>query len=186
MRTWSRTTPVTIASDDVTFSGVTGDVAVVAQDVAVRGTGEMSGATATVSLDESQLQTLLATVEGFPSDTVGLAAPNVTMSMDLQLFGVAIPVGVALTPTASEGQIVLSPASLQLGGAEVTAAALQDQFGGLADAVLRDWNVCVAQYLPAGVVLTGVVVEGDVLVAEFDVDGAIATDPALQQNGSCA
>ena len=177
---------LTIASDDVTFSGVTGDVAVVAQDVAVRGTGEMSGATATVSLDESQLQTLLATVEGFPSDTVGLAGPNVTMSMDLQLFGVAIPVGVALTPTASEGQIVLSPASLQLGGAEVTAAALQDQFGGLADAVLRDWNVCVAQYLPAGVVLTGVVVEGDVLVADFDVDGAIATDPALQQNGSCA
>ncbi len=96
------------------------------------------------------------------------------------------PIGVALTPTASEGQIVLSPASLQLGGAEVTAAALQDQFGGLADAVLRDWNVCIAQYLPAGVVLTGVEVEGDVLVADFDVDGAIATDPALQQNGSCA
>jgi hypothetical protein len=177
---------LTIASDDVTFSGVTGDVTVTAQDVAVRGTGEMSGATATVSLDESQLQTLLATVEGFPSDTVGLAGPNVTMSVDLQLFGVAIPVGVALTPTASEGQIILSPASLQLGGTEVTADALRDQFGGLADAVLRDWNVCIAQYLPAGVVMTGVEVEGDVLVTDFDVDGAIATDPALRENGSCA
>lgn len=177
---------LTIASDDVTLGAVTGDVTVTAQDVAVRGTGEMSGATATVSLDESQLQTLLATVEGFPSDTVGLAAPNVTMSLDLQLFGVAIPVAVALTPTAAEGQIVLSPASLQLGGSEVTADALRDQFGRVADAVLRDWNVCIAGYLPSGVMLTGVEVDGDVVVADFDVDGAIATDPALQENGSCA
>ena len=177
---------LTIASDDVTFGGVSGDVSVTAHDVAVRGTGEMSGATATVSFDEAQLRTLLASVEGFPSDTVGLAAPNVTMSLDLQLFGVAIPVGVALTPSAAEGQIVLSPASLQLGGSEVTADALREQFGGLADAVLRDWNICIAQYLPAGVTLTGVEVDGDLLVADFGVDGSIATDPALQQNGTCA
>jgi hypothetical protein len=177
---------LTIASDDVTFGGVSGDVSVTAHDVAVRGTGEMSGATATVSFDEAQLRTLLASVEGFPSDTVGLAAPNVTMSLDLQLFGVAIPIGVALTPSAAEGQIVLSPASLQLGGSEVTADALREQFGGLADAVLRDWNICIAQYLPAGVTLTGVEVDDDLLVADFDVDGAIATDPALQANGTCS
>ena len=108
------------------------------------------------------------------------------MSIDLQLFGVAIPVGVALTPAASEGQIVLSPAALTLGESEVTADALRAQFGGLADAVLRDWNVCIAQYLPSGVTLTGVEVDGALLVADFDVDGAIATDPALQQNGTCA
>ena len=177
---------LTIASDDVSLGGVSGDVTVTAHDVAVRGTGEMSGATATVSLDQAQLRTLLSTVEGFPADTVGLDAPNVTMSIDLQLFGVAIPVGVALTPSAAQGQIVLTPASLQLGGAEVTADALREQFGRLADAVLRDWDVCIAQYLPAGVTLTGVEVVGDVLVADFDVDGAIATDPALQENGTCA
>ena len=57
---------------------------------------------------------------------------------------------------------------------------------GAADTVLRDWDVCVAQYLPAGVTLTAVAVEGDQLVADFDVDGAIATDPALRENGTCA
>jgi len=177
---------ITIASDDVTFDGITGDVAVTAHDVAVRGRGEMSGATATVTLDAAQLRTLLASVEGFPADTVGLAAPNITMSMDLQLFGVEIPVGVALTPSAAAGDIVLTPVSLQLGGAEVTAEALRKQFGGLADTVLRDWNVCIAQYLPAGVTLTAVQVTGDVLVADFDVDGGIATDPSLRQKGTCA
>jgi hypothetical protein len=177
---------LTISSDDVAFNGVTGDVTVTAHDVAVRGTGEMSGATGTVTLDEAQLQALLSTVEGFPADTVGLQAPDVTMSMELSLFGVGIPVGVALTPSASEGDIVLAPTALQLGDSEVTADALRNQFGGLADTVLRDWNVCIAQYLPAGVTLTGVEVQGDQLVADFDVDGAIATDPALQQNGVCA
>ncbi|WP_203580466.1 LmeA family phospholipid-binding protein [Microbacterium hibisci] len=177
---------LTIASDDVSFGGVTGDVTVTAEDVAVRGTGEMSGATATVSLDEAQLQTLLATVEDFPADSVALAAPNVTMSRDLELFGVAIPVGVALTPSAAAGDIVLTPVSLRLGDSEVTADALREQFGAVTDTVLRDWDVCVAQYLPAGVTLTGVAVQDDVLVADFDVDGAIATDPALQETGTCA
>ncbi|HKP07159.1 MAG TPA: DUF2993 domain-containing protein [Microbacterium sp.] len=176
---------LTIASDDVTFEGVTGDVTVTAHDVAVRGTGEMSGATATVSLDEAQLRTLLSTVDGFPADTVGLAAPNVTMSLDLQLFGVAVPVGVALAPSAADGSIVLTPAALRLGESEVTADALRSQFGGVADVVLRDWDVCIAQYLPSGVTLTSVDVTGDLLVAGFDVAGAIATDPALQQNGTC-
>jgi len=177
---------ITIASDDVTFGGFTGDVAVTAHDVAVRGTGEMSGATARVTLDQAQLRTLLSGVEGFPADTVGLAAPDVTMSIDLELFGAAIPVGVSLTPSAAEGDIVLSPASLHLGEGAITADELRSRFGRLADSVLRDWDVCIAQHLPSGVTLTGVEVTGDVLVADFDVDGAIATDPALRANGTCA
>ena len=108
-----------------------------------------------------------------------------TMSMQLQLFGVGVPVGVALTPSAVDGDIVLTPASIQLAGTEVGADALRDQFGQVADLVLRDWTVCVAQYLPAGVTLTGVAVDGDVLVADFDVDGRITTDPALRENGTC-
>ena len=28
-------------------------------------------------------------------------------------------------------------------------------------------------------------VEGDQLVADFDIDGAIVSDPALQENGTC-
>ena len=52
--------------------------------------------------------------------------------------------------------------------------------------MLRDWTLCVAQYLPAGVTLSGVTVEGEVLVADFEVDGRITTDPALRANGTCA
>ncbi len=179
-------TQLTISSDDVPFDGVSGDVTVVAHDVAIRGDVTLGGATATVSLDQEQLRQLLSTVEGFPAGTVGIDDPNVTVTVDLQLFGVNIPVGVALTPSAAGGEIVLSPDSLQLGESEVTADALRDQFGGLADAVLRDWNVCIATYLPVAVTLTGVEVDGDHLVADFDVDGGIASDPALREKGTCA
>lgn len=184
-------TELTISSDDVTIGGdasdarVTGDMSVVARGVPVRG-GDISSADATLVLDEHQLRDLMSNVEGFPADSLALAAPNVTMSVDLALFGASIPVGAALTPSAAEGDLVLTPASLQLGGVEVTAGDVQDRFGRLADGVLRDWDVCIAQYLPAGVTLSGVEVDGAVLVADFSVDGAIATDPALQQNGTCA
>jgi len=176
---------ITVASDDVEVGGLAGDVSVTAQGVPIRG-GSMGGATGTVTVDEEQLRALMSAVEGFPAGTVGIEAPDVTMSMDLELFGAAVPVGVSLTPSAADGDIVLRPTSLRLGESEVGADALRDQFGAVADAVLRDWSVCVAQYLPAGVTLTDVAVDGDRLVAGFDVDGDITVDPALRADGVCA
>lgn len=175
---------ITIASDDVEVGGFAGDVTVTAQGVPIRG-GSMSGATATVTLDEEQLRGLLATIEGFPSGTVEIEAPGLSMTMDLQLFGVSIPVGASLVPSAVDGDIVLTPTSLRLGGADVDADALRDQFGGVADTVLRDWTVCIAQYIPAGATLADVAVQSDTLVARFDIDGEIISDPALRAEGVC-
>jgi hypothetical protein len=176
---------ITVSSPDVAIQQFEGDVSVTARDVPIRDATAISGADAVVRLDQEQVRGLMSTVEGFPSESLGLAAPNVTMATDLQLFGVAIPVGAALTPSAVEGDIVLTPASVRLGENEVTADALREQFGGLADTVLRDWTVCIAQYLPAGATLTGVAVEGAELVATFDIAGGILSDPALQANGTC-
>ena len=57
--------------------------------------------------------------------------------------------------------------------------------GGIADLVVRDYTVCLAQYIPAGVTLTDVTVDGSTLVAEAAVDGAIVTDTSLQAHGTC-
>ncbi len=127
----------------------------------------------------------MANVDGFPEETLGIAEPDVTMSTELSLFGVAFPIGVSLTPSASDGALVLTPAALQLAGADITAEQLRGQFGALSGAVLRDWPVCVAQFLPAGLVLSSVEVSGDELVAGFDVEPTILSDPAMQARGSC-
>lgn len=176
---------VTISSKDVELDAFAGDVTVHAQDIAIRGDAGAGSASATVVLDEEQLRTLLSTVENFPTESLGLAEPNLTFSTELSLFGIALPVGVALTPSAVDGAIVLTPTTLQLAGSEISAATLKEQFGGLADTVLRDWTICVAQYIPAGATLTGIAVTGDQVVADLDIDPAIVTDTALQKVGVC-
>lgn len=178
---------ITVEASDVTLGPVTGDVSITAQGVPIRADGPADGGTASVTLDEAQLRSLLSGIDDFPSDTVAIAAPNVTMSTDLSLFGASIPVGVALAPGAASGALTLAPASFQVGGAEVTADAVRAQFGGLADAVLREWSVCIADDLPAALVLTGVRVDDDQhVVADFDVNGAVVTDTSLLQPGTCS
>ena len=177
---------VTISSEDVPLDAASGDVTVQVEGLPIRGGLEAEAATATLRLDEAQLRDLMSTVDGFPADSLGLADPNVTIANELKLLGVGFPVGVALTPSAAAGDIVLTPAGLQLAGAEISAAGLKERFGRIADAVLRPWTVCIAQYIPAGVVLDSVAVDGDHLVADLDIDGAIIADPALQENGTCA
>lgn len=177
---------ISLASDDVVFGSLTGDIAITAEGVGFRDGVEAESAAATVTLDEAQLRALMATVDGFPAESVGLAEPDVTMSMELSFFGVTFPIGVSLTPGASElGELVLTPSSLQVAGVDVTSDELKRQFGILSNTVLRDWTVCIAQYIPAGITLTSASVQGDVLVAELDIDGRIASDPALREKGTC-
>jgi len=176
---------VTISSDDVELGAFSGDVTIHARDIAIRGDAGAGAASATVVMDEEQLRTLLSTVENLPAESVGVVEPNLTMSTELSLFGITLPVGVALTPTAVEGDIVLTPASLQLAGTDISAADLKSRFGGLADTVLRDWTICIAQYIPAGATLTSIAVTGDQVVADLDIDPAIVTDAAVQDVGVC-
>lgn len=177
---------VTVSSDDVELDAFVGDVTVHAQDIAIRGEAAAREATATVVLDLDQLRTLLSTIQDFPVESLGLAQPDVTMTTEFRLFGAAVPIGIALTPSAVDGDIVLTPASLQLADTELTAEQLSERFGRLTDSVLRDYTICIAQYIPAGVELASIAVTGDQVTAELDVDGAIVSDPALQETGVCA
>ncbi|MDE0547238.1 DUF2993 domain-containing protein [Microbacterium sp. C7(2022)] len=176
---------IDISSEDVALDGISGDVRVNAQELRIREPHTMGSANATVSMDEEQLRTLLATVDGFPSESLGLDDPNVTMSTELSFLGLEIPVSAALTPSAVDGELVLSPASFTVADAEVSADGLRDQFGVVGEVVLKDWPVCIASYLPAGVALTSAAVDGDLLTADFDIDPRLLADTALQQNGTC-
>lgn len=176
---------VTITSNDVALGPITGDVVVDMRGVPVSGGAAAEGGTASVALDEDQLRTLLAQIPGFPSGTVQMAAPDLTFVNELSVFGVGIPVGVSVTPGAANGDLTLAPAGFELGGNSIDADTLRAQFGGVADAILGTQSLCIADRLPAALTLTSAIVQGENLVAAFDIDGGVLNDPALQANGSC-
>ncbi len=176
-----------VSSDDVALGGVVADVSVRATDVPIRVDAEDIGsAEATITFGEDQLQTLLTGVEGIPETGLTLTPPTASFDTELQLFALTVPVGVDLTPSADAGAIVLTPTAVRVSGAEIAADALRRQFGVAGEALLSPREICIADRLPAGLVLREVRVEDAALVAEVDVDGAIIRDAALQANGTCA
>ena len=88
--------------------------------------------------------------------------PTSTMSTELSLFGVGIPGrrgAHALAP--SRATSCSRPRRCSSRAPRSPPTALREQFGGLADAVLRDWTVCIARVHPRGLTLTAVAVDGD-------------------------
>lgn len=176
---------VAVSSNDVTLGPITGDVRVDLRGVPVSGDAAADGGVASVRLDQDHLKTLLAEVPDLPASTVTMAAPDVNLETSLSLFGIAIPVGVGVTPGAAQGDLTLTPSSFQVGGNAIDADTLRGQFGGVADSLLKTTSLCIADRLPRGLTLTSATVQGQDLVATFDVAGGILNDPALQSDGAC-
>jgi len=176
---------VRVASDGIPLGDATGDIVVEAQDVPVFGDGDWSGAYATVTLDEPQLQRLLSSIDGFPAATVEIDAPDLAATFEIDALLARVPVGVALTPRAQGGDLVLTPTTFRVAGAEVSADSVLRQFGAIASTVVRDWEVCIADRLPAAVTLTDARVERGTVVARFEIDSAILREGAAREKGSC-
>ncbi|KQT74364.1 LmeA family phospholipid-binding protein [Microbacterium sp. Leaf436] len=180
-----RLSEVTVASDDVELGPLAGDVFVELRGVPVSGDSAADGGVASVRLDQNQLRSLLGQIPDIPAGTVTVAAPDVTFETSLSLFGIAIPVGVAVTPGAADGDLTLTPASFAVAGNALDADTLRGQFGGVADGLLQTSTLCIADRLPAGLTLTSATVQGQDLVATFDIAGGILNDAALQSDGTC-
>lgn len=176
---------MSVSADDVDVEGISGDVRVDIEDAPVRG-GDWSSARAVFVLDEDQVRTILSRVDGFPVDAFRLAPPEVALDTELNLFEAAIPLGVRLSAAAEDGDLVLSPTTFRLGDVDVSADALREQVGPLVGSFAQSWPVCLAQYLPRALTLTGVAVEERGVVATFDIDSAILRDETAQQPGSCS
>jgi hypothetical protein len=172
-----------LSTDSVTLEGITGAVDVTATGVPLRG-GDLAGATGTIRIDETQFTGLLATTD-LPIDTVTLESPNITVVGSVSVLGLAIPISLTVTPGVAEGDLELTPVGLKIGGLEVDAEEVGSSLGSLGTQITDTQRICVADQLPAGLTLTGIVIDGTEVVVDVDVDGAIATDPKLREKGVC-
>lgn len=172
-----------LSSDDVTIGGVTGAAHVTATGIPLRG-GALGSAKGTVSVDQTQFAALLQGSQ-LPDAEISLDAPNATLKGEITLLGRGIPVGLTVTPGAEDGDLLLTPVSVTLGGNELDLQALASRFGDVGASLAGPQRLCIADQLPAGITLTGLRVEGTRAVADISADGRIAVDPALLENGTC-
>lgn len=172
-----------LSTDSVTLEGITGAADVTATGVPLRG-GDLGGADGTIRIDQDQFTSLLATSD-LPVDSVELDEPNATLGGSFDVLGTAVPVSVTLTPGAVDGDLELTPVAASVGGIDIDLSRVGSSLGGLGDNLTEPRRVCIADQLPAGLTLTGLQIVGDAAVIDVDVNGAIVTDEALQEKGTC-
>lgn len=172
-----------LSSDDVTIGGITGAAHVTAIGVPLRG-GALGSAKGTVSVDQVQFAALLEGSQ-LPDAEISLDAPNATLQGEITLLRRGIPVGLTVMPGAEDGDLLLTPVSVTLGGNELDLKALAGRFGDIGERLAGPQRLCIADRLPAGITLTGLRIEGTRAVADISADGRIAVDPALLENGTC-
>lgn len=167
----------------VTVGGITGAAHVVATGVPLRG-GPLHTAAGTVSIDQSEFAALLERSR-LPDADISLDAPHVTLRGELALPGRPLPIGLTVTPGAVDGDLLLTPVSVTVGGRDIDLQALARLLGGPGGRLSGPQRICIADRLPAGITLTGLRVDGTRAIADIRADGRIAIDPDLLENGNC-
>ena len=172
-----------LSTDAVTLEGITGAADVTATGIPLRG-GDLGGASGTIRIDQAEFTTLLAGTD-LPVESVVFDEPNATLGGSFTVFGAAVPITLTLTPGAAEGDLELTPVGLSIGGLDVDVDGVGSMLGSVGEGLTQPQRICIADQLPAGLTLTGLAITGSEAVIDIDVDGAIATDPALLENGVC-
>ncbi|GAA1529677.1 hypothetical protein HD600_002330 [Microbacterium ginsengiterrae] len=172
-----------LTTDAITFGGITGAADVTAVGVPLRG-GDLTDAHGTVRIDQAQFTTLLSASD-LPINEIAFDEPNVTASGSFDVFGMPVPVALTVTPGADAGDVLLTPVELTLAGVTLDAAGIAERFGALGSQITQPQRICIADQLPAGLTVADLSIDGTDAVIDVDVNGAIATDEALQQNGAC-
>lgn len=173
-----------LTTDSVTVGGVTGAADVTATGIPLRG-GDLEDARGTVRIDDAQFTALVAASD-LPIDAVAFNEPDVTVSGSIPVFGNSLPLALTVTPGADAGELLLTPVSLQVAGTTLNAQQIADRFGSIAEQLTQTQRICIADQLPAGLTMTGLAVDGNEMVVDVQVDGAIVTDETLQENGVCS
>lgn len=182
---------LTVEAEGAELEGVTADVGITATGVSVLGR-TADAMTLVARVDADGIEDLLAKAgEGSPlagladSADVAVAAPDVTISGELSVFGQAIPLAFDVEPSASDGELGLAPRAVRIADAEARLDQGDALPHGAPSFLSGTIPVCLASSLPAGAALADAAVEDDRLVLTFDVDGGILMEPSLRARGTC-
>lgn len=171
---------VDVRIDDYVFGGATGTLDLTVTGVPLDPGKPVSGVSADVSFDEANMLLLGAYLSSAPINSVVLA--DATISIGADLAGNAVIV--ALTPSTANNAVLFTPTAVTAGGVPSSVdEVLAGPLAPLAAPMLTSQALCLGQYLPSALKVTGVAVEGKKLVVT--ATGADVTLAALASKGNC-
>lgn len=178
---------VDVGIDDATFGRLTGDMDVHAEGVPLDANAPTTLVEVRYAIPEAQVAEFREELAGLPLESITLDEPEIVTATTFTLFGIPVTVGMGLEPSADDaGELVFTPTTIIVEGQEFSADSLRAApgFGPLATLLLQQQPVCVAQELPAALVLDRASVEGDELVAHLSAhDAALGS---FTTKGTCA
>lgn len=136
--------------------------------------------------DQTALKALFSTVPGLSPKSIAIADDAVTLGTEVTLFGYSLPVGIEFTPSASKGQLVLTPSSIVIDKQSFTAKQLKaSAFGALTEGLFVSHSICVATLLPKDFTLESVFITGKSIQLTVSAENTVLNSKLLASRGTC-
>lgn len=172
--------------DSVDLGALSGSATAVAHNVPIDGASPVGDAVIDFTIPEEKLTSLASTFTAGAVDSIGIAGGVISLETTLDVLAFSVPVSVGFTPSAVDGDIVFTPASIQLNGATVTAEQVRESpFGSVAAPLLEPRPFCVAGELPQALTLDDAAVADDGFVLTITGSDVSLNEADLAVKGTC-
>jgi hypothetical protein len=177
---------VDVAIDDVALGDLTGDVTLDARGVPLDEKQPTDTVSATATIDEANVAKLRDYLSGVQLDSITLGDGVIDVAATVKALFLSVPVSASIVPSAADGQLVFTPRSVTVNGAEVSVDELTSgPLAGVASEFLGARSFCIAQYLPSAIALDDVTVTDADLVLEFSGQKVALGGSGLTAKGAC-
>lgn len=171
---------VELSAPELTVNGAPIAVDVVGEGVPVDLASPVRSMSAVIEADQDAINRLIVIPDVEGDLTLGEGVVGYADAIDV--FGLRLGYSVTARPTAAGDTVLLQPENVQVdaggGGIDVS---------GLADRLLGDdpISVCVAQYLPEGVMVNGIEIAAGTASVRLEAQGIMLDEASLARTGSC-
>ena len=171
---------VELSAPELTVNGAPIAVDVIGEGVPVDLALPVRSMSAVIEADQDAINRLIVIpdVEG----DVTLGEGVVGYADTIEVFGLRLGYSVTARPTAAGDTVLLQPENVQVdaGGDGIDVSSLADRL--LGDDPI---SVCVAQYLPEGVMVNGIEIAAGTASVRLDAQGIMLDEASLARTGNC-
>lgn len=178
---------VDVAVPEATVGSLSGAVAFHAEGVPLAETEPVDVLRIRFAVPEAELQAIAGNLSGLELDEIALEGEEIVVATQVSVLGFPIDLGLALAPSAADGQLVFTPTKVTVAGRTFSAASIlaDPLLGAIAGKLLDQRSVCLASSLPHALELSSARVADGRLELGFTGDGATLGGPELQTPGTC-